>query len=141
MLAPWQLSQPEVMPLWLNCAPAKVVMAPLAPASGISIAGTLLMWQLSHASVLGTCAGLRLAIVLGNTPAKVAAVTLAPWQAAQPVVMPLWLKAEFVNLAVFCTGNVRLLLLPTWQVSQLRDPMPMWFAGGATMAKPIEGMA
>lgn len=135
------MSHPLVIPEWLNWPPAKVVMVPVAPPGGISIAGTLLMWQLSHARVLGTCAGLRLAMVLGKTPAKVPTVTLAPWQAAQPLVMPEWLKAELVNLAVLDTGNVRLLLLPTWQVSQLRDPMPMWFAGGATMAKPIEGMA
>ena len=141
MLGPWQLSQPLVMPLWLNCAPAKVVMLPLAPLKGISVEGTLLMWQLSHARVLGTCAGLRLAIVLGNTPAKVPATTAAPWQLAQPLVIPLWLKAELVNLAVFCTGKVRLLLEPTWQLSQLKEPMPMWFEAGATMAKPTAGMA
>ena len=140
-MAPWQVSHPLVIPEWLNWPPAKVVMLPLAPLGGISIAGTLLTWQLSHASVLGTCAGLRLAMVLGSTPAKVPTVTLAPWQAAHPVVMPLWLKAELVNLAVFCTGSVRLLLAPTWQLSQLSVPMPMWFAGGATMAKPTAGMA
>ena len=135
------MSQPLVMPEWLNWPPAKVVMVPVAPAGGISIAGTLLMWQLSHARVLGTCAGLRLAMVLGRTPAKVPTVTLAPWQAAHPVVMPLWLKAELVNLAVFCTGKVRLLLAPTWQLSQLSAPIPMWLLGGATMAKPTAGMA
>ena len=141
MLGPWQVSQPLVMPEWLNCAPAKVVMVPLAPASGMSIAGTLLMWQLSQLSVLGTCAGLRLPMVLGRMPAKVLAVTVAPWQLAQPAVMPLWLKAELVNLAVFCTGKVRLLLLPTWQLSQLRDPMPMWLLGGATMLNPMAAIA
>ena len=62
------MSQPAVMPLWLNCAPPKVVMLALAPASGIRLAGTLPTWQLSHASVLGTCAGVRLAMVLGVTP-------------------------------------------------------------------------
>jgi hypothetical protein len=43
MLAPWQLSHPEVMPLWLNWPPAKVVMLPLAPLNGISTDGMLLV--------------------------------------------------------------------------------------------------
>src|ERR1035437_2224762 len=101
------------MPLWLNCPPAKVVMLPLAPLNGISPDGMALVWHVSHAAVLGTCTGLRLAMVLGTTPAKVPVVTLAPWQLAQPLVMPLWLKAELLNFAPVFTGSVKLLLVPT----------------------------
>jgi hypothetical protein len=113
MLGPWQLSHPAVMPLWLNCPPAKVVMLPLAPLKGISVEGMLLVWQLSHAAVVGTCAGLRLAMVLGTTPAKVPVMTLEPWQLAHPLLMPLWLNAELLNFAPVFTGSVKLLLLPT----------------------------
>ena len=45
MLAPWQVSHPLVIPEWLNWPPAKVVMLPLAPLGGISIAGTLLTFH------------------------------------------------------------------------------------------------
>ena len=68
MLGPWHASQPEVMPVWLNCAPPKVVMVPLAPLSGIRLDGTLPMWQFSHAAVVGTCTGVSPAMVLGTTP-------------------------------------------------------------------------
>jgi hypothetical protein len=43
MLGPWQVSHPEVIPLWLNFPPAKVVMLPLAPLKGISVDGMLLV--------------------------------------------------------------------------------------------------
>jgi hypothetical protein len=73
-------------------------------------------------------------MVLGTTPAKVPVVTLAPWQLAQPLVMPLWLKAELLNFAPLATGRLRLLLAPTWQLSHPSVPIPMWLLGGATMA-------
>ena len=53
----------------------------------------------------------------------------------------MWLKADLLNLAVFCTGNVKLELAPTWQVSHAVLPNGMWFDGGATMLKPIDGIA
>jgi hypothetical protein len=55
--------------------------------------------------------------------------------------MPLWLNAELLNLAVFCTGSVRLEPAPTWQLSHVELPNGMWFDGGATMLKPTDGMA
>jgi hypothetical protein len=116
-------------------------MLPLAPLKGISPDGMLLMWQLSHAAVLGTCTGLKLAMVLGTIPAKVPVVTLAPWQLAQPLVMPLWLKAELLNLAPVFTGSVKLLLVPTWQLSHPSVPIPMWLLGVDTMEKFTLGMA
>lgn len=90
---PWQVAQPVVIPLWLNLPPAKVVMAPLAPASGISVLGILPVWQVSQPMEpdTGMCAGVRLAMVLGVTPKKVPAITLAPWQVEHPVVTPTWL--------------------------------------------------
>jgi hypothetical protein len=141
MLAPWQLSHPLVMPLWLNCPPAKVVMLPLAPLRGIRVDGMALVWQLSHAAVVGTCTGLNPDRVLGTMPAKVPVTTLAPWQLAQPLVTPLWLNAELLNLAPVLTGNIRLLLAPTWQPSQPSLPIPMWLLGVETMEKLALGMA
>jgi hypothetical protein len=66
---------------------------------------------------------------------------LGPWQVSQPLAMPLWLNAELLNLAVFCTGNVKLDPAPTWQLSHAVLPNGMWFEGGATIAKPIDGIA
>lgn len=57
-------------------------------------------------------------------------VTLLPWQVAQPLVMPAWLKAALAKLAPSTTGRVVLELPPTWQDSQPCDPMGMWLAGG-----------
>ena len=119
-----------VMPLWLNLAPAKVVM----PAAGTSMAGTLLVWQISQARVVGRCSGARLAMFLGQTPSKVLTVTLAPWQLSQPVLMPAWLNKEPEKRAPSCTGvEVTLEPGPTWQLSQPSAPMGMWRAVGATI--------
>ena len=74
------------------------------------------------------------------TPKKLAPVMLGPWHASHPLVMPLWLNAELLNLAVFCTGSVRLEFEPTWQVSQAVLPYGMWFDGGATILKPFAGI-
>ena len=49
-----------------------------------------------------------------------ALVMVGPWHSAQLVVMPVpWLKADLLNLAVLGIGKVRLLVEPTWQLSQL----------------------
>ena len=134
------MSQPDVIPLWLNFAPAKVVMPPLAPARGIRVDGMLLTWQVSHGMEFdtGTCAGVRLDIVLSVVvnPKKVPLVML-PWQVPQPVVIPIWLNAELLNFAPFCTGRLRLELLPTWQLSQPRDPIGICELGGITIAGDI----
>jgi len=115
MLGPWQVSQPEVIPLWLNCAPANVVMPPLAPFLGIRVDGILFKWQVSHGVEFdtGTWGGVRLPLDFGVTPSKVPAVTLIPWQPLHPLVIPVWLKAEFANVAPSTTGRVKLELLPT----------------------------
>lgn len=103
------------MPLWMNCAPAKVVIPPLAPAKGIRVEGMLFRWHVSHGVEFetGTWGGAKFPLDLGVTPSKVPAATLIPWHPLQPLVIPLWLKAEFANVAPFVTGSVRLELLPT----------------------------
>jgi hypothetical protein len=40
-------------------------------------------------------------MVFGVTPKKVPLTTPLPWQVPHPVVMPVWLNAELVNLAPF----------------------------------------
>ena len=78
-------------------------------------------------------AGLRLAMFFGLTPNIVAA--LAPWQDAQPLLTPLWLKAELAKLSSFTTVVEGMLEpLPTWQLSHPSAPMATWPVGGATMA-------
>ena len=74
-------------------------------------------------------------------PAKLLAVMLAPWQFTQPLVMPLWLNCELLNLAPLATGNCKLLPAPTWQVSHAVLPKGTWLAGGATMLKLAAGIA
>jgi hypothetical protein len=57
----WQVAHPVVIPVWLNCAPVKVVVD---------------LWHSSHAAVVGTCvAGLPNAVV-------------PLWQVAHPVTIP-----------------------------------------------------
>ena len=135
---PWQVSQPDVIPAWLNWAPEKVFI----PGAGTKPLGMLLTWQLSQAAVVGTCAGDRPVAFMGDTPAKVVAVTLEPWQASQPDAMPVWLNSEPLNLAPSGTGVAAMLeLLPTWQLTQSRLPMGMWLPGAPTMEKPLAGLA
>ena len=65
----------------------------------------------------------------------------APWHAAQPVVMPAWLIAEFENLAPLGTGVAGMLdPAPTWQVSH-EALVGTWFAGRPTIEKLAEGIA
>jgi hypothetical protein len=63
-LGPWQVSHPELIPVWMKEAPAKVFM----PAAGTRPVGVLLTWQLWHATEAGMCAGARLEVALGSTP-------------------------------------------------------------------------
>jgi hypothetical protein len=68
-------------------------------------------------------------MVLGLTPKNVPAVTLLPWQASHPLLMPLWLNAEPENFAPLPMGVDAILeLAPTWQLSQPSAPMGMWLA-------------
>ena len=78
----WHSAQLVVMPLWLNCALAKLVQVVIVLDA---------VWQVSQADtpVTGMWPGVRLAMFLGTTPYIEAA--LAPWQFAQPPVTPLWL--------------------------------------------------
>jgi hypothetical protein len=66
---------------------------------------------------------------------------LGPWHVSQPLVIPLWLKADLLNFAESCTGSVRLEFEPTWQLSHAVLPNGMWFVGGATIENPTDGMA
>jgi hypothetical protein len=118
-------------------------MPPLAPARGIRVDGMLLRWHVSHGVELetGTWAGTKFPFDLGATPSKVPTVTLTPWQPLHPLVMPTWLKAEFENEAPFTTGKFRLELLPTWQFSQPKDPMGIWFPAVVLMEKLADGIA
>lgn len=130
MLGPWQVAQPELMPAWLNCALAKVVM----PVEGTRPVGAPPRWQVSQDALVGTWAGANALMPTGNTPVKVPAVTVEPWQVAQLTVAPLWLNSELAKLAPSVTGVVAMLeLVPTWQDSQLRLPMEIWLASGALM--------
>jgi hypothetical protein len=74
-------------------------------------------------------------------PSNVAPVMLGPWHATHPLVTPLWLYCDLLNLAEFCTGSVRLELTPTWQLSQGVVPKGTCLAGGATIVNPLAGMA
>ena len=106
----------------------------MAPDGAINIEGTLLVWQLSQAALVGTWAGVRLSMVLGVTPKKLPLPTPLPWQLVQPLPMPLWLKAPLANLSPSTTcAPVMLEPGAMWQVSQPRLPMAMWLDGGATI--------
>jgi hypothetical protein len=118
----------------------------LVATAGTSAVGVLPKWQVSHFVELGTCELAPGAPVGGITtilltPKKLEPVMLGPWQVSQPLVIPLWPNAELLNLALFCTGSVKLEFGPTWQASQLVLPNGMWFDGGAAMLKLIDGMA
>ena len=121
-----------VMPLWLNLAPAKVLM----PALGTRPVGRLFTWQVSQGVELdtGTCAGVRLPMLRGVTPAKLPAPTSMPWQLEQLVFMPAWLNSEPEKRAPLGTGVAAMLEpVPTWQLSQPAVPISMWSPGGETI--------
>ena len=74
-------------------------------------------------------------------PVKLAPVIVGPWQLAQPVVMPVWFMAEFLNVAPFGTGVAAMLEpAPTWQASQDVD-VGMCAVGSPTMENPAAGIA
>jgi hypothetical protein len=111
-----------------------VVLPALAPVGATSPAGTLLTWQLSHASALGLGTWMapavpRLLKVL--SPLTPAIVTLAPWQLAQLTVMLRWLNAEPLNLALaVVTGKAAMLEpVPTWHPTQSSPPIETCVAG------------
>ncbi len=114
--------------------------------AGTSAAGVEPRWQLSQVVPDGTCELAPTGDVAGITmifemPANVVAVTVGPWQVTQPVVMPAWLIAEFVNLAPFGTGVAAMLEpAPTWQVSQ-EAVVGTWPLGRPTIENPADGIA
>ena len=65
----WQVAHPEVIPAWLIAHNEKLVKL-------------LVVWQTSHAAVVGMCVAGGVTIV---TPAKLLPVA---WHVAQPPVMP-----------------------------------------------------
>ena len=100
----------------------------------------LLAWQISQPTLLdtGMCNGDCPATDLGVTPSKVPTTTLAPWQLAQPVVMPVWLKAELLKCEPSGTGVEAMLEPPpTWQLAQPRAPMGMWLMAGVLMGASV----
>jgi hypothetical protein len=149
--ASWQFAQPVVMPAWI-CAVVGTGVANLVPGAvtvafpGTSAAGVEPTWQLSQVVPDGTCELAPAGDVAGMTmifemPAKVVAVTVGPWQVTQPVVMPAWLIAEFVNFAPFGTGVAAMLEpAPTWQVSQ-DAVVGRWPVGSPTIENPAAGIA
>ena len=120
--------------------------AVLVATPGTSPLGVEPRWQFSHLVELGTCepapgppSGGITTILL--TPKKLLPVMLGPWHTSHPLLTPAWLYAELLNLAVFCTGSVRLEPAPTWQLSHAVLPNGMWFVGGATTLNPLAGIA
>jgi hypothetical protein len=96
--------------------------------------------------LVGKCEPTPTGVVAGITtillmPKKLVPVMLGPWQLTQPLVIPLWLNAELVNLAPLATGSCKLELAPTWQLSQAVVPNGTCLAGGATMVKAAAGIA
>ena len=122
---PWQVAQLLVMPAWLIWPLANVV-APTdaAPVEGISWAGIAFEWQASQTSDVGRCGGTRPALVLGVTPMKVPATTLAPWQIEQLPVIPAWLMRPPANVVappVAPVAGISIVGTLVWQVSQLSE--------------------
>jgi hypothetical protein len=102
------------------------VVAPIdcAPAAGISCDGIALEWQFSQVVDDGMCGGVRPTLVFGVTPMKVPAVTLGPWHATQPPVIPTWLMRPPANVSPALTapvGGISAVGMLVWQVSQLSE--------------------
>jgi hypothetical protein len=150
-LVSWQAEQPEVMPWWI-CALVGAGVANALPGAlllleaATSPLGVVARWQFSQTVLDGMCAFAPIGEVAGITtiwltPAKLAPVMLGPWQAAQLVVMPLWLMREPLNLAPLPTGvAVMLEPAPTWQLSHA-VVIGMWLPGGPTITKFAAGIA
>jgi hypothetical protein len=74
-------------------------------------------------------------------PANELDVMAGPWQAAQLLLMPLWLISELANVAPLPTGVAAMLEpAPTWHDSQAAA-VGMWLAGMPTMEKLAAGIA
>src|ERR1044072_1249014 len=147
----WQLEQPLLTPAWI-CAEVGAGVAKRVPGAlvvalaAISPEGALARWQVSHVVDEGMCepapAGLVGGIVTMRVmPAKLEPVTLGPWQAAQPFVIPAWFMREALNFAPLGTGSAAMLdPVPTWQLSHAAV-VGMWLPGIPTMLKFLAGIA
>jgi hypothetical protein len=146
----WQLEQPLVMPAWI-CAVVGAGVANLLPGvvavafAGTSPAGIEPTWQVSQIVSDGICELAPTGVVGGITmilvtPTNEAPVTVGPWHPTQ-VVRPVWLIAEFVNLAPSNTGVAAMLdPAPTWQLSHAAV-VGMCVAGSPTIVKFAAGIA
>jgi hypothetical protein len=149
----WQLEQPLVTPLWIcavvgagvaNFVPGAMVVAALA--ATFPNCSTVPRWQVSQVVDDGICDVAAAGEVAGITtirvmPANELAVMAGPWQAAQLLVMPVWLISEPENFAPLGTGVAAMLEpAPTWQASHAAL-VGMCLAGNPTMAKLAAGIA
>ena len=140
-----------MIPVWI-CALVGAGVANRLPgvlrvlAAGISPAGTVARWQLSHVVDDGMCEFAPIGEVGGITmilltPAKLVAPIVGPWHATQLFVMPAWLIREPLNFAPLPTGvAVMLEPAPTWHTSH--DALVgRWLPGSPTMLKFADGIA
>ena len=147
----WQLLQPVEIPVWI-CAVVGTGVANWVPGAvsvafpGTNPAGVEPTWQVSQVVPDGTCELAPAGDVAGITtillmPVKLAPVIVGPWQVAQPVVIPVWLMAEFLNVAPFGTGVAAMLeAAPTWHASQ-DAVVGTWPVGNPTIENPTAGIA
>ena len=152
-LASWQPEQPLVTPLWICAVVGAGVAKKLPGVLRVAAAGTrpgtlasVPRWQVSQVVDDGMCelaptgdvGGITMILL---TPRKLVPEMPGPWQAAQLLVMPLWLMREPENFAPLGTGVAAMLEpAPTWQVSH-EALVGTWLPGRPTMLKLAEGMA
>lgn len=145
MALPWQAAQPDVTLAWISAFAGGGDMNSVAPIALMALPGTkpdgALLWQDSHAAVVGICAGEPAHGIWMMLLMPKPTTAFAAWHEAQPPVMPAWLKAEPLNLAPSTTGNCRLPIAPTWQVSQAWLFMATWPVGGAIKGGTILAVA
>ena len=150
-LLSWQPEQPLVTPEWIcavvgagvaNAVPGAVLVA----AAGIIPPGVVARWQVSQVVDDGMCELVPTGVVGGITtifvtPTNVDPVVPGPWQAAQLLVIPLWLISEPLNFAPLPTGVAATLdPAPTWHTSH--DALVgTWLLGGPTIVKLAAGIA
>ena len=150
-LVSWQLEHPPVTPEWI-CAVVGIGVANAVPGAVlVDEAGTMApgvepRWQVSQVVDDGMCEVTPTGVVCGMTtmavtPVKLAPVIVGPWQAAQLLVMPLWLISEPLNFAPLGTGVVAMLEpAPTWHTSH-DAAVGTCLAGRPTMVKFAAGIA
>src|SRR5258706_5224027 len=147
----WQPEHPPVTPEWI-CAVVGIGVANAVPGAvlvdeaGTMAPGVVPRWQVSQVVDDGMCDVTPTGVVCGMTtmavtPVKLAPVIVGPWQAAQLLVMPLWLISEPLNFAPLGTGVVAMLEpAPTWQTSH-DAAVGVGFGGGPPLVKFAAGNA